>query len=326
MQSWFRNGLRPLFNSPPVFASSDPHEARLVTSGALKEHDLVWRDGKVDCALRRAQLGALSFFILRYGAAVTIAPGELQHFMLFQVPLRGAAQIHVGQVSVAASRSMGAIISPTLPLQLDWGQGCEQLLLKIPRARIEKACSGLLGAELDAPVEFSPELSLDSAHGQAWQHQIGTLLCYLGESAGIVPIQWLHAQEEALIHHLLLCQKNNYTERLLQHPASAQKKVRVAAEYIHAHLQEALTLADIALASSSSIRSLTMAFQEHYRLSPMAYVRHERMEAARAELLQSAPGVRVTDVAFRWGFGHLGRFCSAYKTRYGETPMQSMRR
>ena len=129
MQSWFRNGLQPLFDAPPIFASCDPNEARLGTAGALKEHDLVWRGGTVDCALHRAQLGALSFFILRYGAAVSIAPGELQQFMLFQVPLSGVANIRVGNQSVAASRNMGAIISPTMPLQVDWGHGCEQLLL-----------------------------------------------------------------------------------------------------------------------------------------------------------------------------------------------------
>lgn len=326
MQSWFRNGLQPLFDVPPIFASHDPDQARLGTAGALKEHDLVWRAGKVDCALHRAQLGALSFFILRYGAAVTIAPGELQHFMLFQVPLSGAAHIRVGNQSVAASRNTGVIISPTLPLQLDWGQGCEQLLLKIPRRRIEQACSELLGADLDEPVEFLPELSLGTPHGRAWQHQIGTLLCYLGGPPQAAPSPWLQAQEEALIHHLLLCQKSNYSQRLMQRPAGAQKKVRVAAEYIHEHLQEPLTLAVIAQASGSSVRGLSMAFQEHYRQSPMAYVRRERMRAARNELLQAQPGARVTDIAYRWGFGHLGRFCAEYSKRYGETPMQSLKR
>lgn len=326
MQSWFRNGLQTLFDAPPIFASSDPREVRLGTSSALTEHDLVWRDGIVDCALRRAQLGALSFLILRYGAAVTIAPGELQHFMLFQVPLSGAAQVRVGNTSVAASRTVGVVISPTLPLSLDWGQGCEQLLLKIPRARIERACSGLLGRHLDAPVEFFPELCLDSPHGQAWQHQIGTLLCYLGGAAGPVPAQWLAAQEEALIHHLLLCQKNNYSDHLLRRPAGAQKKVRIATEYIHAHLQEPLTLACIAQASGASVRALAMAFQEYHNLSPMAYVRRERMEAAHNELRHASPDIRVTDIAFRWGFGHLGRFCAEYKARYGETPMQSLKR
>jgi len=326
MQSWFLNGLQTLFDAPPIFVSSDPREVRLGTSSALTEHDLVWRDGTVDCALRRAQLGALSFLILRYGAAVTIAPGELQHFMLFQVPLSGAAQIRVGNTSVAASRAVGAVISPTLPLSLDWGQGCEQLLLKIPRARIEQACSGLLGRSLEAPVEFFPELTLDSPHGQAWQHQIGTLLCYLGGATGPAPAQWLAVQEEALIHHLLLCQKNNYSKLLLRYPAGVQKKVRIATEYIHEHLQEPLTLASIAQASGASVRALTMAFQEHHHLSPMAYVRRERMEAARAELQQASPDHRVTDIAFRWGFGHLGRFCTEYKARYGETPLQSLKR
>ena len=37
-------------------------------------------------------------------------------------------------------------------------------------------------------------------------------------------------------------------------------------------------------------------------------------------------GTTVTDVAFRWGFGHPGRFAAAFKKRYGMTPAQAARR
>jgi len=324
MESWFRKGLEPLYGASPLFASSDPQEAKLCTAGALKEHDLVWRPGKVDSVLRQACLGDLSFLLLRYGAAVHIAPGELRRFLLFQVPVSGAARITVGGEVVAADSRTGAVISPTLPLQLDWSEGCEQLLLKIPRERVERTCGALLGAELDEPVEFSPQISLDSAHGRAWQHQIGALLCWLNEPGRAMPAQWLRAQEEALIQHLLLCQKNNYSDMLLRRPVAA-RRLRAAEDYIRAHLQEAMDLAQIAQACGSSVRSLCAAFQEHYGQSPMAYVRRLRMDEARRELLAAPPGARVTDIALRWGFGHLGRFCTQYRQRYGETPAQSLR-
>jgi AraC-like DNA-binding protein len=33
----------------------------------------------------------------------------------------------------------------------------------------------------------------------------------------------------------------------------------------------------------------------------------------------------VTDVAFKWGFTHLGRFSQEYKRRYGELPSSTRR-
>src|SRR5690606_27521615 len=56
MEPWFRGGLAPLYDAPPLFASRDPLEAKLATAGALKEHDLVWRSGQVDSSLRHLQL------------------------------------------------------------------------------------------------------------------------------------------------------------------------------------------------------------------------------------------------------------------------------
>jgi AraC-like DNA-binding protein len=35
--------------------------------------------------------------------------------------------------------------------------------------------------------------------------------------------------------------------------------------------------------------------------------------------------VSVSEVAFRWGFTHLGRFAGAYKERFGVPPSQTLR-
>lgn len=324
MEPWFKKGLTPLYNAPPLFASSDPQEAKLGTTGALKEHDLVWRSGKVDSFLRHLQLGEVSLFLLRYGAAVHIEPGELRRFLLFQVPLQGTARITVGDSVVAADSRTGALISPTLPLRLDWSEGCEQLLLKVPRERIEASCSNLLGTRIEQPVEFCPQFVLDTAQGRSWQHQIGALLSWFQAPGQMPPSKWVKAQEETLIQHLLLCQRHNYSELLQRRSGTGRRNVRMAEEYIRGHLQEPLDLGRIAQASGSSVRSLCAAFKDQYGQSPMAYVRELRMEQAHTELMEAAPGTRVTDIALRWGFTHLGRFCTRYRERYGRTPLQTL--
>jgi AraC-like DNA-binding protein len=46
----------------------------------------------------------------------------------------------------------------------------------------------------------------------------------------------------------------------------------------------------------------------------------------REELKASGPdSVTVTQVAGRWGFVHLGRFASAYRRKFGESPSATLR-
>ncbi|MDB5934524.1 MAG: transcriptional regulator, AraC family [Massilia sp.] len=328
METWLKGELQHLYDKAPLFASSDPHETRAQTGQAFKEHELRWTGGKVDAALHRTDLGALSFFILRYGAAVRIEAGRLDGFMLFQVPLSGSAQIRIDGHIVAASSRMGALVSPTLPLQLDWSEGCEQLLVKIPRERVEETCRDLLGGELEnGAIEFAPEMPMGGAIGRAWQHHLGGLLANHGFATEPHARPLIRAQEQALIHHLLLRQPSNYSGRLWRPDAPApQRRLRVAEEFIRANLFDPIALEQIAAASGASLRSLCQAFRTHHDCSPMAYVRQARLDAARGALLTAAPGARVTDIALACGFSHLGRFASSYRARYGETPLQTLKR
>lgn len=327
METWLKAELQQMYKTP-LFTSSDPGETKRETVKAFKEHELLWARGKVDSALYGATCGTLSFFILRYGAAVHIKPGELDGFMLFQVPLAGNADIRVGNKTVAASSRMGAMISPTMALSLDWSEGCEQMLVKIPRARVENTCRTLIGNTLKkGPIEFHPEMPLDGSSGRGWQYQLGSVLCNQTLASQFHSSPLFHAQEEALIHHLLLCQPSNYSDHLLRRPpALPQRKLRFAEDYIAQHLQDPLTLDEIAKACGTGVRSLCVAFREHYQCSPMAYVRQQRLDAARNELLRALPGEQVTDIALRCGFTHLGRFSLSYRERYGEAPLQTLKR
>ena len=325
MEAWFSSELQPICESP-LFVSDDPDVVKQQTADAFKEHDLFWGRGKVDAALYGTRVGALSFFVLQYGAAVHIEPGQLDGFVLFQVPLAGSAEIRVNGRPVAASPSTGVVISPSLSLELDWHEGCRQLLVKIPRERVENACRNLLEDDVARPIEFDPELHLDNDAGRSWQHQLASHFCNLHMPPPAFAPQLLPAQEEALIHHLLLRQGSNYSERLSHAPrAAAPRQVRAAQHFIHANLYDSLTLEMIAKASGSSVRSLCLAFQKHLQQSPMAYVRTARLERARQDLLSAPPGAQVTDIALRWGFNHVGRFSTAYRKRYGESPLQTLK-
>lgn len=105
------------------------------------------------------------------------------------------------------------------------------------------------------------------------------------------------------------------------------RRVRLAVAFMEAHAHDPITVGDIAIASSTTTRSLQSAFRRAYDMTPMQYLRQLRLRLAREELLAAAgPRLSVRDVAFRWGFAHPGRFAQQYAATFGEHPSATLRR
>ncbi len=101
--------------------------------------------------------------------------------------------------------------------------------------------------------------------------------------------------------------------------------MRRAIEYMQAHADSAIDLADVALAACASIRSLLRHFNAHLGISPYAYLRNIRLDRARAELLAGAV-VEIRDLALRWGYQSASKFAAAYQARFHELPSDTRRR
>lgn len=100
-----------------------------------------------------------------------------------------------------------------------------------------------------------------------------------------------------------------------------------AIAFIEADPGRDITVVDIAAAARVTPRAVQYAFQRHLGMTPMAYLRRIRLEAAHQDLRDADPagGTTVTTVANRWGFAHLGRFATAYRTAYGHSPSHTLR-
>ncbi|GAA4266208.1 helix-turn-helix domain-containing protein [Frondihabitans peucedani] len=104
-------------------------------------------------------------------------------------------------------------------------------------------------------------------------------------------------------------------------------RLRAAVDYIHAHLHLPIDPGSIAEASGLSVRGLQDAFRRVLDTTPLHYLRDQRLERVRVDLLAAAPDcTTVLDVAHRWGFTHMGRLSHDYVARFGEYPRETLRR
>jgi transcriptional regulator GlxA family with amidase domain len=133
--------------------------------------------------------------------------------------------------------------------------------------------------------------------------------------------------EAYLMSSLLMSAGHNHSRALA---GEAQRSllprvVRRAQEYMAAHADEPLSLADVCSEVGCSARALQLAFRQHAGQGPMEFLREIRLDRVRAELLASAgvAAVGVREVAQKYGFLHLGHFAAQYRARFGERPSET---
>lgn len=104
------------------------------------------------------------------------------------------------------------------------------------------------------------------------------------------------------------------------------ERLRRALEFVHAHANEAIGTPEIAAAAGLSARGLQQSLRRHLDQTPGELLREVRLEGAHTDLRRAdRDELSVAEIARSWGFGHLGRFSAAYRSRFGELPSESLR-
>ena len=103
--------------------------------------------------------------------------------------------------------------------------------------------------------------------------------------------------------------------------------VTQAEDYMQAHLDQPLTLADLCQALGTSSRALSYGFQDIFGMSPMAYLKTLRMMGVHRALKVANPQHKtVISIAAQFGFWSMGHFARDYKQMFGESPQAALKR
>jgi AraC-like DNA-binding protein len=102
-------------------------------------------------------------------------------------------------------------------------------------------------------------------------------------------------------------------------------RLRDAIRFIEEHARERPAVGTIADAVGLRERGLQDVFLRTLGKTPSRFLRDQRLDGVRSELLRTADPGRVTEIAQAWGFTNGGRFAAAYRDRFEESPGATVR-
>lgn len=275
-------------------------------------------------------LGAVTVADIHLGADVRMRFGELGAYHV-DVPLSGELRWHQGrQGPWVASPHAAAVFQPVGDTVLDrWYGDCRLLAVKIDRALLVSQLSRMVGAPITSALRIRPQLDTSRGAGASWARLVRLLAIDATNTEAIAGHPLVgDLLQEAVVGGLLVAADHQYRDQmdreLRRQPAP--RTIRRVVDAIHAHPDRSWTSATLAEVAGLSQRALQQGFDRHVGASPIRYLRQIRLERVHRDLTAADPSqATVAEIAYRWGFLHLGRFAAAYRKGYGTTPSTTLR-
>jgi AraC-like DNA-binding protein len=308
--------------------SSDLDETRVVLAQHFYSNfiDMLEPSRSLDTELRVTQFGPVTIGDMSFGTDLKLRLHELGAYHV-DVLLSGQLEWQQGRGEPrVATDTSAAVFQPVGDTVLRrWTGDCRLLAIKIDREALELQLARMLDTPVGSPIPLGHRLDQSRGPGRTWTNMVRVLAAdTLGENRGLTQNPLLaEPLQEMLLRGLLLAGDHPYRDRLATTggPYPAPRAIRQAIDLLHGRPEQPITIAKLADIVHVSERSLQAGFRRYVGMSPTSYLRQVRLDRAHEELRQADPRqTTVTDVAHRWGFGHLGRFAGAYRARFGVSP------
>lgn len=319
-----------LFAHSPVVRSSDASHAEKALSDLYLPvtFSSTAASDEFEMKLNAVTVGAVTCGHMELRSAVRLGTAEAENYHI-DIPTAGRATLRADlSAPIFGTTDVAGIFVPGRAVEIVSEERFAQVCLMIQRSRMDLELQSLLGQEARHPLEFDGRLDLGTVNASIMIQALLMIDAASAQENGLLthPLA-MRRIEQAFIYSVLFAQPHNYsTELTAAAPLPGSRAVSRAVEHLRRRPDHPWTVAELASSVSVSVRSLQEGFQRSLNTTPMAYLRRLRLQHVHDELVAAEPGsVSVTEVAFRWGFFHLGRFAAAYRREYGERPSETGR-
>ncbi|MBC8997241.1 helix-turn-helix transcriptional regulator [Pseudomonas sp. N40(2020)] len=263
----------------------------------------------------------VSFRRMHYHGDFTVTFPDPQDEITFVIPTAGRIIFNHATESIGMAH-IGLAIDKADIRSMHFLDNHAQHGMSISRGQLTERLSMLLGKPVLQKIVFEPVVDLNTAPFQGIKALIdlatGTEFDVLINTGTLMPSRL----REMLIDAVLEAWPHNFTEALRRPaPLIAPRHVKLVVEFIQAHPEQLVSGVDLARLSNVSQRALQEGFRRFVGTSIVAYQRQVRLERAYETLAQRHSG-SVTEVALRFGFSNVGRFCQYFQKAYGVSPAQ----
>jgi AraC family transcriptional regulator len=151
-------------------------------------------------------------------------------------------------------------------------------------------------------------------------HQIGMLMFAELKSGGMMGQLYIESLTQALVIHLL--RRYSTLAKPIASPNNrlTHTQLQQAIDYIHAHLNRDLSLAELASVVNISPTYFASLFKKVIGISPHQYVIKQRVE--RTEVMLKGTDLAIADIALQVGFSSQSHLTQQFKRLTGVTPKQ----
>ncbi|NKB35620.1 MAG: helix-turn-helix domain-containing protein [Gammaproteobacteria bacterium] len=267
---------------------------------------------------------------LAYGAELRNDIGEFaagNYCVMF--PLGGDYAITSDARRIEGDRDTVTIINPNRPVTLEASSDYRNISVSLTKSAIDSALANHLGRIPHAPVTFEPHPQALTGGSEPVRNLVMQLWGECQQHATHITFDAVGRELETLLASMVLLRVPNNYSALLSEESDARPSAacKQTANFLKQHAREDICLEDVVGASGMARTSLYTEFKKHYGVTPMEYLRQERLRLAH-DILSTAKltSVSVTTVAMDCGFNHFSRFASYYKNQYGELPSETLAR
>ncbi len=272
--------------------------------------------------------GAVSLHSLTYGSGVEVKL-EIPDFYLLQIMVEGICQIRSRFWDVTLKPGSIFIMNPNVPYTKSWSDNARQLQVKIPATMMRRHLQSETEDDTLRELNFSTVL-LSTADAGGPLLNLVEYLCedYLDDRGLWRSPAVLESIESSLLSAVLHTFPHSQSLRLQNRLSpAAPTYVRRAEDYIRANLSNSFAIAEICAVAGVSARTLQDGFRRFRDATPALYIRNLRLDLAKQQISSTRDSqASITQIALNCGFNHVGRFASLYFQRFGEKPMQSLRK
>ena len=97
--------------------------------------------------------------------------------------------------------------------------------------------------------------------------------------------------------------------------------LKISIDHINDNKNRLLSVKELCKVAQVSERTLEYAFLEKFQVNPSAYIKAIHLDSVKKELIKlKGRKIRVSDVAIKYGFHHMGQFSVDFKKHFGISP------